>query len=59
MAGEQTLVDRSTLFQDRDFSVLNEYREVLSGLFKRMYGLSNAELERVFEGVRPKDLKLA
>ena len=59
VAGDQTLVDRSTLFQDRDFSVLNEYREVLSGLFKRMYGLSNAELERVFEGVRPKDLKLA
>jgi hypothetical protein len=38
--------------------VLNEYRAVFGGLFKRMYGLSPAQLARVFDGVAPKDLQL-
>jgi len=38
--------------------VLNEYRAVFGGLFVRMYGLSTAQLGRVFEGVAPKDLGL-
>jgi uncharacterized protein (DUF1501 family) len=58
VVGEQHVVERKNLFQDRDFPVLNEYREVLAGLFSRMYGLSASDLDRVFSGVRPKDLGL-
>ncbi len=56
--GEQAEVSQPALFQNRDFPVLNEYRAVLGGLFARMYGLSPAQLERVFPGVAPKDLGL-
>ncbi len=56
--GEQQLVDRSTLFQDRDYPVLNEYRAIMAGLFSRMYGLSPSDLERVFAGVKARDLGL-
>ena len=58
VAGEQQVIERRTLFQDRDLPVLNEYRAVMAGLFRRMYGLSNADLDRVFEGVTPRDLGL-
>lgn len=56
--GEQLAVERNTLFQDRDLPVLNEYREVLAGIFSRMYGLSTNELDRIFANVSPKDLGL-
>jgi len=58
LAGEQVPVTRETLFQDRDFPVLNEYREVLGGLFQRLYGLGAAQLETVFPRARPRDLGL-
>jgi uncharacterized protein (DUF1501 family) len=58
IAGEQIRVEQNTLFQNRDYPVLNEYRAIFGGLFARMYGLGNAQLERVFAGVAPKDLKL-
>jgi len=58
IAGEQVAVNASTLFQDRDYPVLNEYRTVLGGLFARMYGLNAAQVGRVFPGVRGKDLRL-
>ena len=48
----------STLHQNRDYPLLNEYRAVLGGLFARMYGLDGAQLERVFPGTKPKDLGL-
>ncbi|SEA22054.1 DUF1501 domain-containing protein [Variovorax sp. YR216] len=56
VVGEQVAVTQDRLFQNRDYPVLNEYRAVFGGLFKRMYGLSPAQLDRVFEGVAPKDL---
>jgi uncharacterized protein (DUF1501 family) len=31
IAGEQAKVERASLFQDRDYPVLNEYRGVLRG----------------------------
>jgi uncharacterized protein (DUF1501 family) len=55
IAGEQTRVDQASLFQNRDFPVLNDYRAVLGGLFKRMYGLSNDDLQIVFPGTPPHD----
>jgi uncharacterized protein (DUF1501 family) len=59
VAGEQVRVERATLFQDRDYPVLNEYRALLGGLASRLYGLSDAQLERVFPGAKPADLALA
>lgn len=58
VVGEQRTVERKNLFQDRDFPVLNEYREILAGLFSRMYGLSESDLNRVFANVSPKDVGL-
>jgi uncharacterized protein (DUF1501 family) len=58
VVGEQQLVDRANLFQDRDYLVLNEYRAVLAGLFGRMYGLSGSDLDRVFANVSARDLGL-
>jgi uncharacterized protein (DUF1501 family) len=57
IVGEQVEVNQKNLFQNRDHPVLNEYRAVLGGLFQRMYGLSPAQLQRVFEGVTPRDLQ--
>ena len=58
VAGEQVRVEQSTLFQNRDFPVLNDYRAVLAGLFARQYGLSAAQIDQVFAGVKAKDLGL-
>jgi uncharacterized protein (DUF1501 family) len=58
IAGEQRVIERATLFQDRDYPVLNNYRAVLSGLFRSLWGLSGAELEKIFPAARPLDLKL-
>ncbi|MBA5639810.1 DUF1501 domain-containing protein [Duganella sp. LX20W] len=58
VAGEQTALTARTLFQNRDYPVLNEYRAVLGGLFARLYGLNGAQLSQVFSGVAPRDLSL-
>ena len=58
IAGEQLRVDASTLFQNRDYPVLNEYRAVLGGLFARQFGLSGKQLEQVFAGVTARDVGL-
>lgn len=58
IAGEQVKVAADTLHQDRDFPVLNDYRQVLGGLFQRMYGLDDRRLQKVFPGAKPTDLKL-
>lgn len=58
VAGEQVRVEPATLFQNRDFPVLNEYRAVLGGLLQRQYGLSASQLDRIFPGAKPRDLGL-
>lgn len=58
IVGEQVAVERKNLFQDRDFPVLNDYRAVLGGLFQRQYGLSAAQLARVFPAAKARDLGL-
>ena len=58
IAGEQTKVERATLFQDRDYPVLNEYRAVLGGLFVSLWGLSPEQIQRVFPAATPMDLQL-
>src|SRR5271156_675074 len=58
VAGEQRAVDRAALLQDRDFPVLNDYRAVLGGMFRTLWGLSPDQSGRIFPQVPPKDLKL-
>jgi uncharacterized protein (DUF1501 family) len=58
MAGEQTRLERANLFQDRDYPVLNDYRALLGGLFRSLWGLSAAQSEHIFRQMPPVDLKL-
>ena len=56
--GEQVQVTQATLNQNRDYPVINEYRAVFGGLFRRMYGLSGDRLAAVFPQAQPRDLQL-
>ena len=58
IVGEQQALTASTLFQNRDYPVLNDYRSVLGGLFARLYGLNAAAVARVFPGAKAADLRL-
>ena len=58
IAGEQVRVEQATLFQNRDFPVLNEYRTLLGGIFQRQYALSSSQIDSVFPGAKPGDLGL-
>lgn len=58
IAGEQTRIDRASLLQDRDLPVLNDYRTLLGGLFRRLYGLNAAQCAQVFPGTTPVELGL-
>jgi uncharacterized protein (DUF1501 family) len=58
VAGEQVKVDPPSLFQNRDFQVLNDYRAVLGGLMARLYGLGTVQTDQIFAGIKPRDLGL-
>jgi len=58
VAGEQVAVARSTLLQDRDLPVLNNYRDILGGLFQRQFGLGPTQLAQVFPGATARDIGL-
>lgn len=58
VVGEQLTVDSAHLFQNRDYPVLTEYRSLLGGLFRRMYGLEQNGLQRIFASAQPRDLAL-
>jgi uncharacterized protein (DUF1501 family) len=58
IAGEQQRLERATLFQDRDYPVLNDYRAILGGLFRSMWSLTPAQNQRIFAQTPPADLKL-
>ena len=58
IAGEQARVEQANLFQNRDYPVLTDYRAVLGGLLRRLYGLDTAQLEKVFPKAQSKDLGL-
>jgi uncharacterized protein (DUF1501 family) len=55
--GEQVRVEQPTLFQNRDYPVLNEYRALFGGLLARMYGLNAGQVDSIF-GARGRDLGL-
>jgi uncharacterized protein (DUF1501 family) len=46
------------LNQDRDYPVLVDYRDLLGGLFRRLYGLDETRLQAIFPASRPRDLSL-
>lgn len=58
VVGEQVKLDAASLFQNRDYPVLNEYRAVLGGIFSGVYGLNSQQLNQVFAGVKARDLGL-
>lgn len=56
--GEQVRVEQASLFQNRDYPVLNEYRAILGGLFARLYGLNAGQVDRIFSGTKSRDVGL-
>ncbi|RUL66327.1 DUF1501 domain-containing protein [Dyella dinghuensis] len=58
IAGEQIAVTQENLLQNRDYKVLNNYRDVYSGLLGRIWGLQGNRLQTVFPQARPRDLQL-
>ena len=58
IVGEQVHIEPATLFQNRDYPVLNNYRSVLGGLFQRLWDLNSSQIERIFPGVTPTELQL-
>jgi uncharacterized protein (DUF1501 family) len=58
IAGEQARVEKASLFQDRDYPVLNEYRAIYGGLFGTLWGLSADQVQRVFPGSTSVNLQL-
>lgn len=58
LAGRQVAVNRQSLFQDRDWPVLTDYRALIGGILARGYGLSREQTRTVFPGADPLDLSL-
>ena len=58
IAGEQVAVNRQSLLQNRDYPVLNNYRDVLGGMLGHVWGLSGKQLQTVFPDAQPRDLQL-
>ncbi|TVT80022.1 DUF1501 domain-containing protein [Pseudomonas sp. H3(2019)] len=58
IVGEQVAVNPQSLLQNRDYPVLNNYRNLLGGLLGRTWGLSASQLQNVFPGARPDALQL-
>lgn len=58
IAGDQVKVEHATMFQNRDYPVLTDYRALIGGLFVRAYGLDQKLVQQVFPGVVPNNLAL-
>ncbi|HKD23708.1 MAG TPA: DUF1501 domain-containing protein [Rhizomicrobium sp.] len=58
VAGEQVAVTQATLFQDRDWPVLNDYRALIGGILRKAHGLNAAQLGEIFPSASPSDLSL-
>ncbi|GJD34779.1 DUF1501 domain-containing protein [Methylobacterium aerolatum] len=58
LVGPQVRVSEASLFQNRDWPVLTDYRSLLAGLIGRLYGLDRNALRRVFPGNDPANLAL-
>ena len=58
IAGRQVAVAETTLFQNRDWPVLNDYRALIGGVLQRGYGLNQTQIAGIFPGTQPQDLSL-
>jgi uncharacterized protein (DUF1501 family) len=58
IVGEQLKIEQATLFKNRDYPVLTDYRAMFAGLFGRVFGLQAASIQRIFPGVHPTELGL-
>ena len=58
MAGRQVGVTEATLFQNRDWPVLNDYRGLIGGVLQKAYGLNATQLAQIFPSAQPDDLAL-
>ena len=58
IAGEQIKVEQATLFQNRDYPVLTDYRAMFAGLLQKMYGLQPQSIQRIFGNTKPADIGL-
>jgi uncharacterized protein (DUF1501 family) len=56
--GEQVALSARSLNENRDYPVLNDYRDLIGGLFQRLYGLDTKQVQAVFPQSKPKDLGL-
>jgi uncharacterized protein (DUF1501 family) len=58
IAGEQVAVTQQNLLQNRDYQVLNNYRDIYSGLLALVWGLKGNQLQAIFPQAKPRDLQL-
>ncbi len=58
IVGDQVKVEQATLFQNRDYPVLTDYRALFGGLFAKGYGLEQVHVQQVFPGTTGKELGL-
>lgn len=58
MVGQQVKVEQATLFRNRDYPVLTDYRAMFAGLFQRVFGLQTGSIQRIFASVHPAELGL-
>ena len=58
IAGRQVAVTQATLYQNRDWPVLNDYRALIGGVLQRTYGLNQGQLASIFPDIQPQDLAL-
>jgi uncharacterized protein (DUF1501 family) len=58
IAGRQVGVTEATLFQNRDWPVLNDYRGMIGGVLRKAYGLTGSQLGTIFPSAQPDDLAL-
>jgi uncharacterized protein (DUF1501 family) len=58
VAGRQVPVNQSTLFQDRDWPVLNNYRAMIGGILAKVYGINESQVQKIFPSSQSLDLGL-
>ena len=57
MLGSQVRMAQETLFQNRDLPVLTDYRAMVGGIIRPLYGLNSTALDSIFPGVKPIDIQ--
>ena len=57
MLGPQVKIAQDTLFQNRDLPVLTDYRALVGGIVRPLYGLNDRAMDSIFPGVTPVDLQ--